>query len=86
MNIYFRARGSRTDELPHSYQVMLFWAGLRGAVGVALAAGMKGDHAVALRTTVLVAVVLTVIVFGGTIGRMMYATFFSPHRSEDTDV
>ncbi|GAA5911986.1 bifunctional K:H/Na:H antiporter NHX1 [Sporobolomyces salmoneus] len=71
LNIYFRARGSRTDELPHSYQMMLFWAGLRGAVGVALAAGMKGDHAVALRTTVLVAVVLTVVVFGGTIGRMI---------------
>ncbi|GAA5942998.1 bifunctional K:H/Na:H antiporter NHX1 [Sporobolomyces koalae] len=71
LNIYFRARGSRSDELPHSYQMMLFWAGLRGAVGVALAAGMKGDHAVALRTTVLVAVVLTVIVFGGTIGRMI---------------
>ncbi|GAA5969406.1 hypothetical protein JCM3765_000459 [Sporobolomyces pararoseus] len=71
LNFYFRARGSRTDELPHSYQMMLFWAGLRGAVGVALAAGMKGDHAVALRTTVLVAVVLTVVVFGGTIGRMI---------------
>ncbi|GAA6017992.1 hypothetical protein JCM11491_000023 [Sporobolomyces phaffii] len=71
LNFYFRARGARTDELPHSYQMMLFWAGLRGAVGVALAAGMKGDHAVALRTTVLVAVVLTVVVFGGTIGRMI---------------
>ena len=50
---------------------MLFWAGLRGAVGVALAEGMKGDNAVALRTTVLVSVVLTVVVFGGTIGRMI---------------
>lgn len=50
---------------------MLFWAGLRGAVGVALAAGMKGPHAVALRTTVLVTVVITVVVFGGTIGRMI---------------
>src|SRR4051812_5961093 len=26
-----------TDELPYAYQMMLFWAGLRGAVGVALA-------------------------------------------------
>lgn len=71
INIYFKARGQRTDELPHSYQMMLFWAGLRGAVGVALAAGMKGDHAVALQTTVLVTVVITVVVFGGTIGRMI---------------
>lgn len=50
---------------------MLFWAGLRGAVGVALAEGMKGEHAVALRTTVLVGVVMTVVMFGGTIGRMI---------------
>lgn len=71
INVVFRARGARTDELPHSYQMMLFWAGLRGAVGVALAEGMKGEHAVALRTTVLVAVVLTVVVFGGTIQRMI---------------
>ena len=71
INIFYRARGHRTDELPHSYQMMLFWAGLRGAVGVALAAGMKGENAVALRTTVLVTVVLTVVVFGGTIGRMI---------------
>jgi sodium/hydrogen exchanger-like protein 6/7 len=64
-------RGQRTEELPHSYQMMLFWAGLRGAVGVALAAGFKGDNAQTLRTTVLVVVVLTVVIFGGTTARMM---------------
>jgi sodium/hydrogen exchanger-like protein 6/7 len=51
--------------------MMLFWAGLRGAVGVALAAGITGDNADALRTTILVVVVLTVIVFGGTTARML---------------
>ncbi|KAH9821316.1 Sodium/hydrogen exchanger family-domain-containing protein [Melampsora americana] len=72
INVFFRrARGHRGDELPHSYQMMLFWAGLRGAVGVALAAGIKGDSAVALRTTVLVTVVLTMVVFGGTTSRMI---------------
>lgn len=71
INLVYKARGQRADELPHSYQMMLFWAGLRGAVGVALAAGMKGENAIALRTTVLVSVVLTVVVFGGTIGRMI---------------
>ncbi|GAA5884475.1 hypothetical protein JCM3774_005579 [Rhodotorula dairenensis] len=73
VNVVSRARGgSRNgDEIPASYQTVLFWAGLRGAVGVALAEGMKGEHAVALRTTVLVSVVLTVVVFGGTIGRML---------------
>ena len=65
------ARGQRTEELPHSYQMMLFWAGLRGAVGVALAAGFQGANAQILRTTVLIVVVLTVLLFGGTTARML---------------
>lgn len=72
INFFHRtARGQRYEELPHSYQMMLFWAGLRGAVGVALAAGFTGDNAAALRTTVLVVVVLTLITFGGTTARML---------------
>ncbi|KAG0706190.1 sodium/hydrogen exchanger [Suillus ampliporus] len=72
INFFTRhARGQRTEEIPHSYQMMLFWAGLRGAVGVALAAGFKGENAQTLRTTVLVVVVLTVFVFGGTTARML---------------
>ena len=72
INFFTRhARGQRNEELPHSYQMMLFWAGLRGAVGVALAAGFKGDNAQTLRITVLVVVVLTVVVFGGTTARML---------------
>ena len=65
------ARGQRSEELPHSYQMMLFWAGLRGAVGVALAAGFTGRNAQMMRTTVLTVVVLTVIIFGGTTARML---------------
>jgi sodium/hydrogen exchanger-like protein 6/7 len=65
------ARGQRSEELPHAYQMMIFWAGLRGAVGVALAAGFKGNNAETLRTTVLVVVVLTVVLFGGTTARML---------------
>ncbi|EKM52396.1 uncharacterized protein PHACADRAFT_260743 [Phanerochaete carnosa HHB-10118-sp] len=72
INLFHRhARGQRSEEIPHSYQMMLFWAGLRGAVGVALAAGFKGDNAQTLRTTVLVVVVLTVITFGGTTAYML---------------
>lgn len=64
--------GSKLDEeLPREYQIMLFWAGLRGAVGFALSAGIEGQNASALQTTVLVAVVLTVIVFGGTTPQML---------------
>ena len=71
INAIHRWRGQRHDELPHSYQMMLFWAGLRGAVGVALAAGFTGPNKDALRTTVLVVVVLTVIMLGGTTSRML---------------
>ncbi|KAJ7222229.1 sodium/hydrogen exchanger [Mycena pura] len=72
INFFHRhVRGQRQEELPHSYQMMLFWAGLRGAVGVALAAGFTGKSAQTLRMTVLVVVVLTVLLFGGTTARML---------------
>ncbi|CAO1632868.1 unnamed protein product [Parajaminaea phylloscopi] len=71
-----RARGQRRDadgneELSREYQIMLFWAGLRGAVGFALSAGIVGENALALQTTVLVTIVLTLIVFGGTTPQML---------------
>ena len=76
VNWFIRYRAKRrgrdvADELPYSYQVMLFWAGLRGAVGVALAAGLSGQNGPTLQATVLVVVVLTVIIFGGTTARML---------------
>ncbi|KAJ5649960.1 uncharacterized protein N7484_003683 [Penicillium longicatenatum] len=76
INWFIRYRARRrgievADELPFAYQAMLFWAGLRGAVGVALAAGLSGANAPTLRATVLVVVVLTVIIFGGTTARML---------------
>ncbi|KAJ0352855.1 hypothetical protein COL154_003659 [Colletotrichum chrysophilum] len=66
-----RRGGDVSDELPYNYQAMLFWAGLRGAVGVALAALLTGENSYALKATVLVVVVLTVIIFGGTTARML---------------
>ncbi|KAF2666310.1 sodium/hydrogen exchanger [Microthyrium microscopicum] len=71
--IRYRARRNNVEaeELPYAHQVMLFWAGLRGAVGVALAAGLTGGNGSVLRATVLVVVVLTVIIFGGTTARML---------------
>ena len=76
INWFIRYRARRrgkdvADELPYSYQIMLFWAGLRGAVGVALAAGLTGLNGPTLQATVLVVVVLTVIIFGGTTARML---------------
>lgn len=71
--IRYRAqrRGREPEEMPFSHQMMLYWAGLRGAVGVALAAGLTGVNSASLRATVLVVVVLTVIIFGGTTARML---------------
>ncbi|EPX73942.1 CPA1 sodium ion/proton antiporter [Schizosaccharomyces octosporus yFS286] len=69
----FHRQKDRTlvDHIPYSYQMMLFWAGLRGAVGVALAAGFEGENAQTLKATTLVVVVLTLIIFGGTTSRML---------------
>lgn len=67
-----RRRGQEpVDEIPYPHQAMIYWAGLRGAVGVALAAGLTGNNGDTLRATVLVVVVLTVIIFGGTTARML---------------
>lgn len=67
-----RRRGQEAaEEIPTNWKILIFWAGLRGAVGVALAAGLTGQSGYALKATVLVVVVLTVIIFGGTTARML---------------
>lgn len=77
INWFIRYRARRrgglevAEEIPSNWKIMIFWAGLRGAVGVALAAGLVGANGFALRATVLVVVVLTVIIFGGTTSRML---------------
>lgn len=62
---------SQPEDISHLYQMMIFWAGLRGAVGVALALGIQGEAKWTLLATVLVVVVLTVIFFGGTTASML---------------
>ena len=73
------------DVMPWSYQAMLFWAGLRGAVGVALAAGFSGPNKHPLKATVLVVVILTVIIFGGTTARMLEILNIRTGVVEDVD-
>ncbi|KAL1920646.1 uncharacterized protein VTP21DRAFT_1023 [Calcarisporiella thermophila] len=53
--------------LPRAHVIMLFWSGLRGAVAFALTTGLKGGQS----SVCLIVVVLTVIVFGGTVSRML---------------
>ncbi|KAI9297375.1 sodium/hydrogen exchanger [Neoconidiobolus thromboides FSU 785] len=59
--------GGNTEEvISHEYQLMLFWAGLRGAVAFALAMEMESTNSSVMRSTILIVVVVTVIFFGGT--------------------
>ncbi|KAJ3209416.1 monovalent cation:H+ antiporter, CPA1 (nhx1) [Dinochytrium kinnereticum] len=54
------------DLIPQNHVLMLWWAGLRGAIAFALSFDMTGPSGPALRTTTLVVCVLTVITLGGT--------------------
>ncbi|KAL2136134.1 hypothetical protein VTI74DRAFT_5357 [Chaetomium olivicolor] len=90
INWFLRYRARRqgreaAEELPYSYQAMLFWAGLRGAVGVALSALFTAKETQALQATVLVVVVLTVIIFGGTTARMLEILGIRTGVTDDAD-
>ncbi|KAK0534802.1 monovalent cation:H+ antiporter, CPA1 (nhx1) [Tilletia horrida] len=74
-----------SPEIPREYQIMLFWAGLRGAVGFALSAGIEGSNAIALQTTVLVTVVITVLIFGGTTAQMLEVLKIRTGVQDDED-
>ncbi|KAJ3094559.1 monovalent cation:H+ antiporter, CPA1 (nhx1), partial [Phlyctochytrium planicorne] len=54
------------DLIPKNHVLMLWWAGLRGAIAFALSFDIPGESGPALRTTTLVVCVLTVIGLGGT--------------------
>ncbi|PIA13964.1 sodium/hydrogen exchanger [Coemansia reversa NRRL 1564] len=63
---------SSAQPVTHEEQTMLFWAGLRGAVAVALASEVSGQNGPLLRTTVLCVVVLSVAIFGGTTPQVVH--------------
>ncbi|KAJ2813636.1 monovalent cation:H+ antiporter, CPA1 (nhx1), partial [Coemansia furcata] len=63
---------SSAQPVTHEEQTMLFWAGLRGAVAVALASEVSGTTGPLLRTTVLCVVVLSVTIFGGTTPQVVH--------------
>lgn len=54
------------DEIPENHQIMLWWAGLRGAIAFALSVEVKGPSSMPIRTTTLVVCVFTIVLFGGT--------------------
>ncbi|CAG8585457.1 2048_t:CDS:2 [Funneliformis caledonium] len=70
VNSFARYR-NEIDSIPQEHSIMLFWAGLRGAVAFALTAELEGRNANAMLTTILVVVVLSVIIFGGSTSMML---------------
>ncbi|KAJ3417444.1 monovalent cation:H+ antiporter, CPA1 (nhx1) [Chytridiales sp. JEL 0842] len=61
-----RFTGREADLIPRNHQIMLWWAGLRGAVAFALSYDVTGESAKAIRTTTLVVCVVSIIGLGGT--------------------
>ncbi|KAJ3069649.1 monovalent cation:H+ antiporter, CPA1 (nhx1) [Podochytrium sp. JEL0797] len=57
--------------LPKSYQTILWWSGLRGAIAFALSFELSSPSAAAMRTTTLVVCVVSVIGLGGTVGHAL---------------
>ncbi|TPX38731.1 hypothetical protein SeLEV6574_g07667 [Synchytrium endobioticum] len=62
---------NKPDLIPRNHQLMLWWAGLRGAIAFALSFDVSGPAAQAIRTTTLVVCVISVIVLGGTTPRVI---------------
>lgn len=72
INYVVKQNTESPNYLPRSYQIMLFWAGLRGAVAFALALDVgEGTKGHAMLSTTLLIVTISVIVFGGTTTRML---------------
>ncbi|KAI8593568.1 Sodium/hydrogen exchanger family-domain-containing protein [Geranomyces variabilis] len=59
-------RTAGREEIPRNHQLMLWWAGLRGAIAFALSFEVKGETAKVIQTTTLIICIITVILLGGT--------------------
>ena len=53
------------ERIPRNHQKMLCWAGLRGAIAFALSLDVDTPNGPVIRTTTLIIVVCSVLVFGG---------------------
>ncbi|KAJ3038410.1 monovalent cation:H+ antiporter, CPA1 (nhx1), partial [Rhizophlyctis rosea] len=73
-----RMHGQDRDEIPRNHQMMLWWAGLRGAIAFALSFQVKEKAGDVMRPVVLVICIVTVILLGGTtnlaLGRLKIRT------------
>ncbi|KAJ1972082.1 monovalent cation:H+ antiporter, CPA1 (nhx1) [Dimargaris xerosporica] len=66
-----RFLGYREKLVSYEHQSMLFWAGLRGAVAFALGGDLPGYGGHMIRAMILIVVVFSVVVFGGTTPTMI---------------
>ncbi|KAJ1983727.1 monovalent cation:H+ antiporter, CPA1 (nhx1) [Dimargaris verticillata] len=66
-----RFLGYREKLVSYEHQSMLFWAGLRGAVAFALGGDLPGYGGHVIRAMILIVVVFSVVVFGGTTPTMI---------------
>ncbi|KAJ3339937.1 monovalent cation:H+ antiporter, CPA1 (nhx1) [Gonapodya sp. JEL0774] len=59
-------------QIPHNYQMMIWWAGLRGAISFALSYEVDSpESGPVIRTTTLIVCVLSILVLGGTCVRAL---------------
>jgi sodium/hydrogen exchanger-like protein 6/7 len=56
----------RNPKIPKNHQLMIWWAGLRGAIAFALSFEVPGPNTIPIQTTILVVCVISVIALGGT--------------------
>ncbi|KAJ3039722.1 monovalent cation:H+ antiporter, CPA1 (nhx1) [Rhizophlyctis rosea] len=61
-----RIHGTNRDEIPRNHQLMLWWAGLRGAIAFALSFQVSAKAGQIIRPVILVVCIVTVILLGGT--------------------
>jgi NhaP-type Na+/H+ or K+/H+ antiporter len=56
----------REPHIPKNYQLMIWWAGLRGAIAFALSYDVQGPDKLAIQTTILIVCVVSIILLGST--------------------
>eukprot|EP00158_Paraphelidium_tribonemae_P004657 Partr_v1_DN26892_c0_g1_i1_m40512 putative Sodium hydrogen exchanger len=61
-----QASSTTQQRLPINYQIMLWWAGLRGAIAFALSMSINAESLNEVKTTTLVVVLLSIYTLGGT--------------------
>ena len=70
-NIWYRSSSTLSmsqvgEPIPESWQIMLWWSGLRGAIAFALSMDINSESLNEVKTTTLIVVILSILILGGT--------------------